>query len=194
MLATHLILAFLWIGYCILHSVLASLPIKAKARELMGHGFRHYRLLYTLFAALSLAAVVYYQVTILSVDIFTPNIFTVVGGGLIGVTGLGIMLICIRKYFASLSGIKSLVEEKPSPHLMIAGIHRYIRHPLYLGTFLFIWGLWLLLPALSLLIADLVITGYTLYAIQLEEKKLIAEFGDKYRQYQEQVPKLIPRF
>jgi protein-S-isoprenylcysteine O-methyltransferase Ste14 len=194
MLATHLLLAFLWIGYCALHSVLASLAVKAKAQQLMGNRFRHYRLLYTLFAALSLAAVVYYQVTISSVDIFTPNIFTVLGGVLIGATGLSIMLICIRKYFASLSGIKSLVEEIPSPQLMIAGIHRYIRHPLYLGTFLFIWGLWLLLPTLSLLIAVFVITGYTLYAIQLEERKLIAEFGDKYRQYQEQVPKLIPRF
>jgi protein-S-isoprenylcysteine O-methyltransferase Ste14 len=69
-----------------------------------------------------------------------------------------------------------------------------MRHPLYLGTFLFLWGLWLLFPTVSLLLANIVITGYTLYAIRLEEEKLVAEFGEQYIRYQQQVPKLIPRF
>jgi protein-S-isoprenylcysteine O-methyltransferase Ste14 len=69
-----------------------------------------------------------------------------------------------------------------------------MRHPLYTGTFLFIWGLWVLFPSLGLLITDSIITVYTVYAIRLEEAKLVAEFGEKYRHYQRTVPKLIPRF
>ncbi len=46
----HLILAFLWILFCALHSVLASLWWKQLAHRLLGTGFRLYRLLYTLFA------------------------------------------------------------------------------------------------------------------------------------------------
>lgn len=194
MLQTHLFLAVLWIAYCVLHSVLASLSVKAWVQKRVGSQFRHYRLFYTLFAAVSLIAIVYFQLGIQSIVLFPKSLYTTFAGSLIGITGFGIMLVCIKKYFASLSGVKSLVQEMPSAQLMIKGIHRHIRHPLYLGTFLAIWGGWLLFPTLSLLISNVVITVYTLYAIQLEEAKLVAEFGDQYRAYQKSVPKLIPRF
>jgi methanethiol S-methyltransferase len=52
--------------------------------------------------------------------------------------------------------------------------------------------LFLLLPYLSLLIANSIITVYTLIGIGLEEKKLVNEFGESYSNYQASVPKLIP--
>ena len=97
----------------------------------------------------------------------------------------------------SLSGFKTLIQnddEQGANELYIAGLHRYVRHPLYLGTFIFIWGLWIVVPTLSLLIANAIITIYTLIAIPLEEKKLIKEFGDAYKRYTETVPRIIPRF
>lgn len=194
MLQTHILLAVLWIAYCVLHSVLASLWVKKAVQIKLGNAFRHYRLFYTVFAALSLLANVYYQLRLTSTAILPASLLMQTAGALIGLTGIVIMLVCIKKYFVSLSGIKSLVQETPSTELMIKGIHRYARHPLYLGTFLAIWGAWLLFPTLSLLISNVVITLYTLYAIQLEEAKLVAEFGDQYRKYQQSVPKLIPRF
>ena len=92
-----------------------------------------------------------------------------------------------------LSGLRSLLQEETYSELLISGIHRYVRHPLYLGTFLFIWGLAILFPTLSLFISNLVITIYTLIGIKLEERKLVIEFGDQYRTYQQNVPKLIPK-
>jgi protein-S-isoprenylcysteine O-methyltransferase Ste14 len=194
MLLYHIILAGCWILYCVLHSVLASLRVKKWVKENMGSGFRYYRLFYTIFAAVALAALLVYQLSLPSKNIFERTVFSTATGSILLLTGLGLMLVCIRKYFFSLSGLKSLYQETPSAELMIAGIHRYMRHPLYTGTFMAIWGLWLLLPSLSLLIADVVITAYTLFAIRLEEEKLVAEFGEKYRVYQQEVPKLIPRF
>ncbi len=101
---------------------------------------------------------------------------------------------CIRKYFYELSGIQAL-ENKPIevPTLQQKGLHKYVRHPLYFGTLLFVGGLFLLLPLLSNLIAAIVITVYVLIGIQLEEKKLFLEYGEEYRKYSERVPKLIPK-
>ena len=93
----------------------------------------------------------------------------------------------------SLSGLKSLVQpENNKAELMITDIHRYVRHPLYLGTFIFIWGLWLTLPYLSLLISNAIITIYTLIGIGLEEKKLELLFGESYKSYKKRVPKILP--
>lgn len=106
-----------------------------------------------------------------------------------------IMLVSIKKYFMSLSGIKTLVAEQPvANELRIDGVHKYVRHPLYLGTFLFIWGLFILYPLLSLLVANIIITVYTLIGIVFEEQKLKKEFGIAYTEYQKQVPKIIPSF
>lgn len=190
----HLVLAILWILYCVLHSGLASLQWKAQVKIWMGNNFRYYRLVYTLFAFASLAGVIAYQLQIDSSALFATTLFTQIVGSLVFILGLIIMAICIRKYFMHLSGLKSLYlnDEQAANQLQVSGIHRFVRHPLYLGTFMTIWGLWLLFPQLSLLIANVIITLYTVWAIGLEEKKLVAEFGDAYRRYQKQVPKLVP--
>jgi protein-S-isoprenylcysteine O-methyltransferase Ste14 len=55
-----------------------------------------------------------------------------------------------------------------------------------------LWGLFIILPYLSFLISNIIITIYTLIGIELEEKKLELEFGESYRQYKQKVPKLLP--
>jgi len=145
-----------------------------------------------LFAFAFLVGLIYYQIEIPTIALFSLNYFVLVAGIIIGLSGLLLMLVCIRKYFMSLSGLRSLFIENYSNELQITGVHKYIRHPLYLGTFVFIWGMFLLLPYLSLFISNLVITIYTLIGIELEEKKLIAEFGEQYCEYRRKVPKLIP--
>lgn len=192
MVEKHFILALLWSLFCVLHSLLASTALKQKLATTMGKSFKHYRLLYTLFAFATLGVVVYYQIELASPYIYSPNTLAMVAGITIGGAGLVIMAVCIKKYFLSLSGLKSLFQEKPATTLMLNGIHRFVRHPLYAGTFMAIWGAFIALPLLSLLIANFIITVYTLIGIELEEKKLEAEFGAEYKTYQQKVPKLIP--
>ena len=194
MLLNHIILATLWIVYGVLHSVLASGRVKNKMRGWLGKNFKHYRLAYTFFAFVSFAALLWYQVSLETVRFYKPSFIVVGLGYLIAITGFGIMLTCIKKYFMGLSGLRSLLQETVYPELIITGIHRYVRHPLYLGTFLFIWGLAVLIPVLSLLIANLIITIYTVIAIRFEEEKLVSEFGEQYQRYQKTVPKLIPKW
>lgn len=192
MLKAHLILLFLWIVFGVLHSILAGLKIKQRFAYAFPHSFKHYRLLYTFFAFLTFGLVVWYQVQLVTPLVFDRTFFTTVIGLVAAVAGLVVMSICIKKYFLSLSGLKSLFQERPAHRLMINGIHRYVRHPLYLGTFLLIWGVFLAYPLLSLLFSNVAITAYTLLGITLEEQKLIAEFGSAYKAYQRAVPKLLP--
>lgn len=103
-------------------------------------------------------------------------------------------MISIVKYFKLLSGIRTLYEAKPPKELKREGIHNYVRHPLYLGTLLFVWGLFFIFPMLNNLIAVSIITGYVLIGIRLEEKKLLIEFGNLYVDYIFQVPMLVPYF
>lgn len=167
--------------------------IKKSFQQKFGAAYKYYRLFYTLFAFITLGIVIYYLVTLQSPYVFKTTMLTYVIGGLMAATGLVIMGICIKKYFMSLSGLKSLFQEHPTNKLMIRGIHRFVRHPLYLGTFIFIWGLLIIFPFVSLLISNFFITSYTLIGIELEENKLVAEFGDDYKAYQREVPKIIPR-
>lgn len=194
MLVHHLILAILWILYGVLHSVLASVGVKNKLMQRLGKGARHYRLGYTGLAFVLFALVLWYQLSIPTIHLYQPSFLIVLAGYLVTIFGVGIMLACIKKYFISLSGLRSLFQPTSRPTLMVSGIHRHVRHPLYLGTFLTIWGLAILFPYLSLIIANTVITLYTVVAIRFEEEKLVQEFGDDYRAYQRSVPKLWPKW
>ncbi|HEU4473079.1 MAG TPA: NnrU family protein [Flavisolibacter sp.] len=184
-------LAVLWTLYCVLHSVLAGSRLKKNLKNNLGERYKYYRPAYILFAFASLIAIVWYQLGLGGRRLFEPGWFAYAGLAIMA-SGLLLMLVCIRKYFMSLSGLRSLMNERHGSELMISGIHKYVRHPLYLGTFAFLWGLFLALPELSLLISNTIITAYTLLGIRFEEKKLEEEFGESYRRYREQVPKLLP--
>ena len=194
MLLNHLIPGVLWMIYCVLHSLMAGTSFKNTLQKKLGKKYKYYRLFYTLFSFIFLVWLIYYQINMKTYQLYQPGLFILIAGLIISFAGLILMIICIGKYFISLSGLRSLVQESVSSPLMIQGIHKHIRHPLYLGTFAFIWGLFLILPYLSFLITNTIITIYTLIGINLEERKLEAEFGEKYRKYRSEVPKLFPGF
>jgi protein-S-isoprenylcysteine O-methyltransferase Ste14 len=194
MLNSHLILATGWILFCALHSVFASSIFKQWAAPLMGVQYKYYRLYYSFFAVLSFAAIIIYLLNINSYKLFTSTKLTIMTGIAATAGGIAIMGICVAKYFMQLSGLKGLIHNKTNNELMITGVHKVVRHPLYAGTFIFIWGLLILFPSLSLFISDAMITLYTLIALRFEEKKLEKEFGDAYRVYKEKVPMIIPKF
>ncbi|MEO7961850.1 MAG: isoprenylcysteine carboxylmethyltransferase family protein [Ginsengibacter sp.] len=158
----------------------------------MGKNFRYYRLIYTLFAFVTLCLLLWFQFLMASPIIFNYKILQLVLAMLLIIPGLIIMVISIKKYFLQVSGIRTLFATTIQNHLETGGLHRFVRHPLYFGTILFIWGLLFLLPTLSNAIAVLVITSYVLVGVRLEERKLVLEFGGSYKRYQANVPMLFP--
>jgi protein-S-isoprenylcysteine O-methyltransferase Ste14 len=172
--------------------VLADIKVKNRFQKLLGQSFRYYRPLYSVFAAVTLILILWFQFSIASPRLIRPTSITYLPGVLGGVAGIIVMSICINKYFYELSGLQALQQSTVKNTLQQSGLHKFVRHPLYLGTILFIWGLFLIFPFLNNLIADVIITGYVLFGIRLEEKKLYLEYGESYKEYAKKVPKLLP--
>lgn len=111
----------------------------------------------------------------------------------VGTVGLVFMWKSIRKYFFYLSGIDVVINRPVESRLETGGLHKLVRHPLYFGTLTVIWCIFAWMPTFANAIACLVITLYTIIGIQIEEHKLVEEFGDDYRDYQQRVSMLVPR-
>lgn len=81
-------------------------------------------------------------------------------------------------------------HEHRSNELVIRGPYRWVRHPLYLFVILMIWSY----PHLTLdrVLFNVVWTAWIVIGAWLEERDLVAEFGDDYSAYQQRVPMLIP--
>jgi methanethiol S-methyltransferase len=77
-----------------------------------------------------------------------------------------------------------------APAVIIRGPYLWVRHPLYFFMLVLIWSF----PDVSLdrLLFNVLWTLWTVLGAYLEEKDLVAEFGDKYRHYQKTVPMLFP--
>jgi protein-S-isoprenylcysteine O-methyltransferase Ste14 len=192
--ADHWILLLSWGLFGLLHSLMAAPLCKKYVAILLGDKGRYYRLLYSLFAFLSLGAVLAVQFSIKSQEVASFPLLKYLVGLVIGLPGVVLMIISIRKYFFNLSGVKVIVGEDKDPVLELTGIHTYVRHPLYLGTLAMLWSVFLFFPLLNNLIACLAITVYTLIGIRLEERKLLQIFGRQYAEYRRHTPMLIPSF
>ncbi|MFX0013423.1 MAG: methyltransferase family protein [Promethearchaeota archaeon] len=84
---------------------------------------------------------------------------------------------------------------KDQHQLITHGIYRYIRHPLYLGYILFLFGYAFAFG--SLFFSSLIIVfmlPLTKSRMDLEEKLLLANIGEKYSDYIKHTKRLIPWF
>jgi len=73
------------------------------------------------------------------------------------------------------------------------GIYKYIRHPFYLGTIIYLFGFSLLLGGWKIAFLLLPYSiGFFLDRIDREEQMLINYFGGEYIQYMKSTKKLIP--
>ena len=78
----------------------------------------------------------------------------------------------------------------PSSDFVARGPYRCVRHPLYLFMLLLIWST----PRFSTdqLLFNVLWTVWIVVGARLEERDLLRDFGQTYRQYQGSVPMLLP--
>ncbi len=179
----------------LVHSWLASLQAKELACKLLGDSLmeRIYRLAYNIFGVISFLPVVALPALLpdrLLYRIPLPWVLLT-----FALQGLAILVVFIGILqtgpldFAGLRQLFRLPDDRPSG-LVIHGLYRYIRHPLYSAGIVFLW----LSPQMSVNLVALFcgLSAYLVIGAKFEERKLVHQYGQAYPDYRSRTPMLIP--
>jgi protein-S-isoprenylcysteine O-methyltransferase Ste14 len=192
----YVFLCVLVIAWCVLHSALISVSVTEYLHRRMGPAFRFYRLFYNLVSALTLMPVLFYAASERTEPMFRwDGYLRIIQVVLLG-TAAVLFLLGARRYDAGqLLGVRQIragISKSGIAHageLDTSGILGMMRHPWYLAVMLLIWARQL---DISAILVNVILTFYLIVGACLEERKLVREFGEKYRAYQERVPMLVP--
>lgn len=181
------------IVYYTLHSILAANGVKAALTKLLPE--RYYRLMYNVLAVGLFVGVFILYFLVEKSPLWEPKPVLPYIGGFIALVGISWIMRAMKKYnldeFVGLEQLRS--DQKPAHNkLIIRGVNGRVRHPLYFGTLLTIWGVLLIFPTDAMFAFALISTIYIVIGSRLEEEKLVAQFGEAYRRYQRDVPMLLP--
>lgn len=180
--------------YGVIHSILASHWTKDLAQQWNGVlSDRVYRVAYNVFAIVSLLPVLALVPGLEDRTLYTvpfPWAFLTLLGQAAAVVLLviGLLQTGVWTFLGvhQLLGARDIEEEK----LVVNGLYRWVRHPLYTAGLLFIW----LTPVMSvnLLALNIGLTVYLVVGALYEERKLLRTFGPAYAEYQQRTPMLVP--
>jgi protein-S-isoprenylcysteine O-methyltransferase Ste14 len=193
---SYFFLAVLWIAWCALHSLLISHCVVTALRRRYGDGLRYYRIVFNIVSIFTLIPVLLYSQSIRAEPLFNwsgpwrlPQFF-------LALSAFALFAAGGRHYdLLQFLGVRQVREHEMNSGLTetgeldTSGILGVIRHPWYIAGILIIWARPLDAAAL---VTNVVLTAYLVAGTYLEEKKLTAEFGSSYREYQERVPMFVP--
>ncbi len=117
---------------------------------------------------------------------------TCLPGLIVMCVGAFVLLWCVRDFYVSGKG--TLAPWDPPKHLVIVGLYRWVRNPMYVGVLLLVVG-WTLYLGSPLLVAYLILLalGFHLRVVLHEEPWLDTRFEHQWRNYRAAVPRWIPR-
>ena len=188
------LLAMLWLVYFVLHSALASLGVKSWVARRFPRWMSIYRLGFNALATLALLPILWlmYRHPGSTLWAWTGPWFWFANG-----LALAALLGFVHSaHYYDTGEFLGLRQWKTGTHSIedqerfrISPFHRHVRHPWYaLGVVL----LWTRDMNAALFLSAVMMTAYLFIGAHLEEKKLIARYGEAYRRYMQRVPGLIP--
>lgn len=180
--------------YGFVHSLLAALGFKRVIRRLFGpRTDRWYRIVYNLLAVISFLPVLGMMALLPAETLYVippPWVYLTTLGQFAALLLLVIGLLQTGVW--SFLGLRQLVveAEQTESKLVIKGLYRYVRHPLYTAGLLFIW----LTPVMTnnVLALNLGLTIYIIIGAYHEEHRLVQEFNGEYESYIRGTPMLVP--
>jgi protein-S-isoprenylcysteine O-methyltransferase Ste14 len=122
-----------------------------------------------------------------------------VGGAQLWTASAVIVLGCAIYFYTAFWGFAMIGGGTPAPidppkTLVVRGLHRFVRNPMYIGVLLIIAGqAWLFWSKPLCIYGALVGLAFHLFVITYEEPTLRKQFGESYERYRATVPRWIPR-
>lgn len=183
-------IVLLTLAYGLIHSWLASRVVKQWVNIHVPGQNALYRLIYNLLAFLLLLPILWLLWRYTGTDLWQwTGAWQWLANGLALLALLGFVL-SLRDYdLGEFMGTRQLRCPAAESCFRLGFFHRYVRHPWYCFGLVILW-------TRDINAADLycygIFTLYLLIGCRLEELKLLAEFGEPYRRYQQKVPALLP--
>ena len=113
-------------------------------------------------------------------------------GMLVGAIGAAVLATCIREFARRGRGTLSPVD--PPKHLVVQGLYRYVRNPMYVGVTTMLLGeLLISRTAAFAWYCAAWLVAVNLFIIGYEEPTLRHQFGASYEAYTKSVGRWIPR-
>ena len=113
-------------------------------------------------------------------------------GAILVVVGVGVLLHAFARFVVE--GVGTPAPVAPTEYLVVGGLYRYVRNPMYLAVIAAIAGQALLLGRLELLVyAAVVAAAVVSFVHWYEEPTLHRRYGEEYDAYRRAVPGWIPR-
>ncbi len=194
MVLSTIILVFNLAVFAVIHSLTASLPFKRLVRRVLGSKVEAlYLPVYSLIALLTLSPLAYLLYKFpgrILYKIPSPWRWLMVGGQLIAVILAPKAFLDAPHRFKLRSQLSAPETPEATP-LNILGIYRWIRDPFLLSGLVMM----LLTPFMTVnLLVIYILTTIYLYLGSLHwERRLVAQFGEEYLEYQKRVHRIIPR-
>lgn len=190
---TILIFSVVVLAYFAIHSLLAADSVKLFLTQKIIPA-RYYRLVYNLLAIVLLAPPGWLYFS-MKKEVLLENPWFALPGVMLVFSGITWIYRSMKGYdLGEFSGLLQLKTGRQPAHtaLQVGGLNRMVRHPMYFGILLTVWGVFLVSPTDAVLVFSVLSTVYLYAGSRLEERKLTQQFGDTYRSYQENVPMLLP--
>lgn len=193
-LGSAIILAAFFAAYGVAHSWLASLSVKNWLRRHFGAAVdRWYRLMYNIVAVITFLPMLVLMAVLPQQTLYvvpSPWRWLMVGTQFAALTAAGITVLQTGVFH--FLGLAQVVTERPTDTtpLNLRGFYRWVRHPLYFFSLVFLW----LTPLMTSnsLIAYILFTLYFYFGSEYEERRMVAEYGEAYENYRRTVPRLLP--
>lgn len=105
--------------------------------------------------------------------------------------GSGIYLWCVKDFAVKGRGTPAPIDAPKQ--LVVNGLYRFVRNPMYVGVTLILLGETLLFASMALCYYSLVVFAFfNLFVLLYEEPTLARLFGESYQQYCAHVPRWLP--
>jgi len=194
----YILLCIFWLIWCFLHSYFVRTETTEWFKRRLGTKFGGYRIAYNLISIITVLPLFYWQKTIPGPLVLPLSPYLLLFKNISVV--LSIIIVAgsffsfdILDFFGIGKRATKYTKAEKGQVIHKNGFYGIVRHPMYLGGIVFFTASMTNAPFAEFS-GFMILAVYMIIGTILEDRRLSRELGDVYREYQKEVPMIIPRF